>query len=43
MELVQGSDLGRALEESGAPGLPPDEVLEVARQAAEALDYVHGQ
>ncbi len=25
------------------PGLPPAEVLEAARQAAEALEYVHGQ
>jgi hypothetical protein len=43
MELVHGVDLGRTLEERGAPGLPLDEVLDIARQAADALDYVHGQ
>jgi hypothetical protein len=43
MELVRGPDLGRVLEERGAPGLPLEEVLGVARQAAEALEYVHGQ
>ncbi len=43
MELVRGPDLGRALEERGAPGLPLDEVLEIARQAADALEYVHAQ
>jgi eukaryotic-like serine/threonine-protein kinase len=43
MELVSGADLGRTLEERGAPGLPFDEVLQVAREAADALAYVHGQ
>jgi putative methionine-R-sulfoxide reductase with GAF domain len=43
MELIRGPDLGRALEERGAPGLPLEEVLEISRQAADALDYVHGQ
>jgi eukaryotic-like serine/threonine-protein kinase len=43
MELIRGPDLGRALAERGAPGLPLDEVLDIARQAAEALDYVHGE
>ena len=43
MELVEGPDLSRVLRERGAPGLAPDEVLDAARQAAEALEYVHAQ
>jgi eukaryotic-like serine/threonine-protein kinase len=43
MELIRGPDLGRALAERGAPGLPLDEVLDISRQAAGALDYVHAQ
>jgi predicted Ser/Thr protein kinase len=43
MELVPGSDLGRMLEERGSPGLPVPEVIEYARQACEALQYVHEQ
>jgi putative methionine-R-sulfoxide reductase with GAF domain len=43
MELVQGADLGRILEERGSPGLPVPEVIEYARQACEALQYVHEQ
>ncbi len=43
MELIRGPDLGRVLEERGAPGLPLEEVLDISRQAADALDYVHGQ
>ena len=43
MELVEGADLSRVLAEHGAPGLPRAEVLDIARQAAEALEYVHGQ
>ncbi|HYI38148.1 MAG TPA: protein kinase [Thermoleophilaceae bacterium] len=43
MELVEGRDLSRVLGERGAPGLPQAEVLEAARQAAEALQYVHDQ
>lgn len=43
MDLVEGPDLRRVLAERGDPGLPPAEVLEAARQAAEALEYVHGQ
>ena len=43
MELIRGPDLGRALEERGAPGLPLEEVLDISRQAADALEYVHGQ
>ena len=43
MELVEGADLAREIEDRGAPGLPLEQVLEVARQAAEALEYVHDQ
>ena len=43
MELIRGPDLGRALEERGAPGLPLEEVLDISRQAADALEYVHSQ
>ena len=43
MDLVEGQDLHRMLVERGAPGLPLAEVLEVATQAAEALQYVHEQ
>jgi hypothetical protein len=43
MELIRGMDLGRALEERGNPGLPVEEVLEYARHACEALQYVHEQ
>lgn len=43
MELVEGPDLSRVLAQRGAPGLPLAEVLRAARQAAEALEYVHGQ
>jgi predicted Ser/Thr protein kinase/putative methionine-R-sulfoxide reductase with GAF domain len=43
MELVQGSDLGKMLEERGDPGLPVPEVIEYARQTCEALQYVHEQ
>ena len=43
MRLVSGTDLARVLEERGSPGLPLEEVLELSRQAAEALEYVHAQ
>ena len=43
MELIEGTDLGRLLEERGNPGLPVDDVLEWARHTCEALQYVHGQ
>jgi predicted Ser/Thr protein kinase len=43
MELVRGPDLGQVLADRGAPGLPANEALELARQAAEALQYVHEQ
>ena len=43
MDLVQGSDLARVLEERGAPGLPVDEVIPWACQTCSALEYVHAQ
>jgi predicted Ser/Thr protein kinase/putative methionine-R-sulfoxide reductase with GAF domain len=43
MELIRGDDLGKLLDEQGNPGLPVDEVLEYAREACEALQYVHEQ
>jgi eukaryotic-like serine/threonine-protein kinase len=42
MELVEGSDLGRMIDECGG-GLPADDALAWARQACEALQYVHAQ
>ena len=43
MELIEGVDLGRMLDQRGEPGLPVDEVLEWSRQVCEALQYVHEQ
>jgi len=43
MDLVEGIDLDRELREQGSPGLPLENVLEYAQQAAEALTYVHDQ
>jgi serine/threonine-protein kinase len=43
MELVEGTDLARLLEERGRPGLPLGEAVEYARQACEALQYIHDQ
>jgi hypothetical protein len=43
LRLVQGLDLNRVLLRDGSPGLPVGDVLEHARQAAEALRYVHEQ
>src|SRR3954453_15247652 len=43
MELIRGKDLGTILKERGKPGLPVDEAVEYARQACEALQYVHDQ
>src|SRR3954469_16626424 len=43
MDLIRGTDLGAVLEERGNPGLRAGEVLEWARQACEALQYVHEQ
>lgn len=41
MDLVEGGDLGTALEQRGR--LPLQEVVEIVTQAAEALRYVHEQ
>jgi predicted Ser/Thr protein kinase len=43
MELVEGTDLGVLLKKRGNPGLPIEEATEYARQACEALQYVHEQ
>jgi putative methionine-R-sulfoxide reductase with GAF domain len=43
MELVRGTDLGAQLKQRGQPGLPPQEAIEYARHACEALQYVHDQ
>jgi eukaryotic-like serine/threonine-protein kinase len=43
MELVRGTDLGAQLKDRGHPGLPPQEAIEYARHACEALQYVHDQ
>jgi len=43
MELIEGTELGRLLEEQGNPGLPVDDVLEWSHQTCEALQYVHEQ
>ena len=43
MRLVDGLDLDRVLRRDGSPGLPVEDVLEFARQAADALRYVHEQ
>jgi hypothetical protein len=43
MELVRGTDLGAVLAERGNPGLPAADAIEYARQACEALGYVHDQ
>jgi predicted Ser/Thr protein kinase len=43
MEMVRGTDLGAILDERGGEGLPVPEAVEYARQACEALQYVHDQ
>ena len=43
MELMRGTDLGAQLKDRGQPGLPPPDAIEYARQACEALQYVHDQ
>jgi hypothetical protein len=43
MEWVEGDDLARVLRRDGNPGLPQDQVIEIALEAAEALRYVHEQ
>ncbi|MFE8955209.1 tetratricopeptide repeat protein [Streptomyces althioticus] len=43
MELLQGRDLSRLLEDAKHRPLPVDEVVEVAAQVAAALAYTHDQ
>ena len=43
MELVRGVDLGALLARRGSPGLPAADAIEYAREACEALQYVHDQ
>ncbi|HEX4734845.1 MAG TPA: protein kinase [Thermoleophilaceae bacterium] len=43
MAMVEGKDLGVALKERGNPGLPVDDAIDYARQACDALQYVHDQ
>ena len=43
MDLVDGMDLELMLERRGSPGLPIAEAVEYARQACEALQYIHEQ
>ncbi len=43
MDLIEGRDLNSELRQQGEPGLPLEQALEHAHQAAEALSYVHGQ
>ncbi len=43
MALIEGPDLNLTLRDRGEPGLPVSEALEHARQAGEALRYVHEQ
>ncbi len=42
-EYVEGTDLAHRLDEDAGPRLSLREVLRVVRQAADALDYAHGQ
>ena len=43
MELVDGPSLAQVLSERGSPGLPVQDAVDYARQACEALAYVHEQ
>ncbi|MGW5974788.1 tetratricopeptide repeat protein [Streptomyces sp. NPDC055185] len=43
MELLQGRDLSKLLEENKQHPLPVDEVVEIAEQVAAALAYTHDQ
>jgi serine/threonine-protein kinase len=42
-EYVEGVDLAHRLDEDAGPRLSLREVLRIVRQAADALDYAHGQ
>ncbi|MFG2307851.1 tetratricopeptide repeat protein [Streptomyces sp. NPDC048566] len=43
MELLEGRDLGQALEDNGRRPLAVDEVVDIAAQVTAALDYTHRQ
>jgi hypothetical protein len=43
MEWVEGEDLAHVLRREGSPGLPQEDVIRHALEAAEALRYVHEQ
>jgi len=43
MEWVEGEDLAHVLRRAGSPGLPQEDVIRHALEAAEALRYVHEQ
>ncbi|MBI0301179.1 serine/threonine protein kinase, partial [Streptomyces sp. PRKS01-29] len=43
MELLEGHDLGRLLDDNARRPLPVPEVLDIAEQMAEALAYTHDQ
>jgi putative methionine-R-sulfoxide reductase with GAF domain len=43
MDLIEGEDLGFVLKKRGNPGLPLSWALDYARDACEALQYVHEQ
>ncbi len=43
MELIEGTDLARTLWDRGTPGLPVLDVLDWAREACEAVRYLHDQ
>ena len=43
MDLIEGEDLGSVLKKRGNPGLPLSWALDYARDACEALHYVHEQ
>ena len=43
MAIVEGEDLRAHLARHGRPGLPVEEAISAATQAAEALAYVHAQ
>jgi hypothetical protein len=43
MDLIRGTELGVLLTERGTPGLPVQDAVSYAREACEALQYVHEQ
>jgi serine/threonine protein kinase, bacterial len=43
MDYVDGTDAASRLETRYPNGMPPDEVVRIARAVAEALDYAHDQ